>query len=113
VCTDTGVAKSTPVGEYPVQGRGGQGVITMKMPKDAGGLTAATVARPDDNIVVVTDKGKAKYMRVSLAPQVGRNTKGDYVISLRAKEAVAKVVRLEGRIVLPAPAPEMAGEEAK
>ncbi|NLF74305.1 MAG: DNA topoisomerase 4 subunit A, partial [Chloroflexi bacterium] len=47
VCTDTGVAKSTPVGEYPVQGRGGQGVITMKLPKDAGGLTAATVARPD------------------------------------------------------------------
>jgi len=113
VCTDTGVAKSTPVGEYPVQGRGGQGVITMKMPKDAGGLTAATVARPDDNIVVVTDKGKAKYMRVSLAPQAGRNTKGDYVISLRAKEAVAKVVRLEGRIALPAPVPEVAGEEAK
>jgi DNA gyrase subunit A len=113
VCTDTGVAKSTPVGEYPVQGRGGQGVITMKMPKDAGGLTAATVARPDDNIVVVTDKGKAKYMRVSLAPQAGRNTKGDYVISLRAKEAVAKVVRLEGRIALPAAAPEVAGEEAR
>ncbi len=113
VCTDTGVAKSTPVGEYPVQGRGGQGVITMKMPKDAGGLTAATVARPDDNIVVVTDKGKAKYMRVSLAPQAGRNTKGDYVISLRAKEAVAKVVRLEGRIALPTPVPEVAGEEAK
>lgn len=105
VCTDTGVAKSTPVGEYPVQGRGGQGVITMKLPKDAGGLTAATVARPDDNIVIVTDKGKAKYMRVSLAPQAGRNTKGDYVISMRPKEVVAQVVKLEGRIALPASAP--------
>ncbi len=105
VCTDTGVAKSTPVGEYPVQGRGGQGVITMKLPKDAGGLTAATVARPDDNIVIVTDKGKAKYMRVSLAPQAGRNTKGDYVISMRPKEVVAQVVKLEGRIALPTSAP--------
>ena len=105
VCTDTGVAKSTPVAEYPVQGRGGQGVITMKLPKDAGGLTAATVARPDDNIVVVTDKGKAKYMRVSLAPQAGRNTKGDYVISMRPKEGVAQVVKLEGRIALPTSAP--------
>ena len=70
----------------------------MKLPKDAGGLTAATVARPDDNIVIVTDKGKAKYMRVSLAPQAGRNTKGDYVISMRPKEVVAQVVKLEGRI---------------
>ncbi len=99
VCTDTGVAKSTPVTDYPTQGRGGQGVITMKLPKDAIGLAAATVGRPDDNIVVVTNKGKAKYMRVSLAPQVGRNTKGDYVISMtRVNEAVARVVRLEPRI---------------
>lgn len=102
VCTDTGVAKSTPVGEYPIQGRGGQGVITMKLPKDAGGLAAATVGRPDENIVLVTNKGKAKYMRVGLAPQAGRNTKGDYVISLRAKETVARVVKLEQRIVAPA-----------
>ena len=102
VCTDSGVAKSTPVGDYPTQGRGGQGVITMKLPKDAAGLTAATVGRPDDNIVVVTNKGKAKYMRVSLAPQAGRNTKGDYVISMtRVNEAVARVVRLETRIEVP------------
>jgi len=86
VCTDTGVAKSTPVPDYPVQGRGGQGVITMKLPKDALGLTAATVGRPDDNIVLVTDKGKPKYMRISLAPQAGRNTKGDYVISMRPRK---------------------------
>jgi DNA gyrase subunit A len=98
VCTDTGVAKSTPVDDYPTQGRGGQGVITMKLPKDANGLAAATVGHPDDNIVLVTDKGKPKYMRVSLAPQAGRNTKGDYVISMRAKESVAHVVKLQGRI---------------
>jgi DNA gyrase subunit A len=98
VCTDTGVAKSTPVTEYPVQGRGGQGVITMKLPKDAGGLAAMTVGKPDDNIVLVTDKGKPKYMRIGLAPQGGRSTKGDYVISMRAKELVARVVRLEPRI---------------
>ena len=99
VCTDTGVAKSTAVTEYPTQGRGGQGVITIRLPKDAQGLAAATVGRPDDNIVVVTNRGKAKYMRVSLAPQGGRNTKGDYVISMtRVNEAVSGVVRFEPRI---------------
>jgi DNA gyrase subunit A len=101
VCTDTGVAKSTPVTDYPVQGRGGQGVITMKLPKDALGLAAATVGRPDDHIVLVTNKRKPKYMRVSAAPQGGRNIKGDYVISVGAKESVARVVRLEPRVELP------------
>ncbi len=101
VCTDTGVAKSTPVTEYPVQGRGGQGVITIKLPKDAQGLAAATVGLPDDTIVVVTNRGKAKSMRLGLAPQGGRSTRGDYVISLpRANEAVSAVVRLEPRIAL-------------
>ncbi len=98
VCTDTGVAKSTPLGEYPTQGRAGQGVITMKLPGDAKGLAAATVGRLDDNIVVVTNKGKPKYMRVGLAPETRRNAKGDYIISLRVKEEVSRVVKLLPRI---------------
>lgn len=104
VCTDNGVAKSTPVPEYPTQGRGGQGVITMKMPPDAAGLTAATVGWPDDNIIVVSNRGKAKYMRVGLAPESGRATKGAVIIAMtRKNEAVARVVKLEPRIMPPEP----------
>ncbi|MEB2286930.1 MAG: DNA topoisomerase 4 subunit A [Anaerolineae bacterium] len=99
VCTDTGVAKSTAVTEYPTQGRGGQGVITIKLPKDAQGLAAATVGRPDDVIVVVTNKGQAASTRIGLAPQGGRSTKGDYIISMtRVNEAVSGVVRFVPRI---------------
>ena len=112
VCTDTGVAKSTPLEEYPTQGRAGQGVITMKLPSDAKGLAAATVGRPDDNIVVVTNKGKPKYMRVGLAPETRRNAKGDYIISLRVKEEVSKVVKLLPRIeAADHPAPDDDGDE--
>lgn len=113
VCTDTGVAKSTPLSEYPTQGRAGQGVITMKLPSDAKGLAAATVGRPDDNIVVVTNKGKPKYMRVGLAPETRRNAKGDYIISLRVKEVVSRVVKLQPRLEASAlPAVEAEAEEA-
>jgi DNA gyrase subunit A len=101
VCTDTGVAKSTEVTEFPIQGRGGQGVIAMKLHKDAGGVAAATVGRPDDNIVLVTNRGKPKYMRVSLAKQMKRNASGDYVISMRENEFVTRVVRLQERIEMP------------
>ncbi|MBN2303803.1 MAG: DNA gyrase subunit A [Anaerolineae bacterium] len=113
VCTDSGIAKSTPVTDYSIQGRGGQGMITINLPKDAVGLTAATVGRLDDNIVLVTNRGKAKYMRISLAKQMGRNTKGDYVISMTRKdESVARVVRLEPRIEAPENTPQHRSQPA-
>ena len=101
-CTDTGVAKSTPIGEYPVQGRAGQGVMTMKLPSDAKGLAVATLGRPDDNIVLVTNRGKPKYMRIGLAPVAKRSYKGDYVISLKEKEVAVRVVKLLDRLDVPA-----------
>ena len=102
VCTETGVAKSTPVSEYPVQGRGGQGVITMKLPSDALGLAAGLVGHVDETIVLVSSRGKAKAMRLGRAPQVKRNAKGDYMISLTRKgEVVARVVKLEPRLAVP------------
>ncbi|MBN1679988.1 MAG: DNA topoisomerase 4 subunit A [Anaerolineae bacterium] len=101
VCTNDGIAKSTPVADYPTQGRGGQGVITINLPKDSAGLMAAAVGHDDDHIVLVTDRGKSKYMRISLAQKTRRNAKGDFVISMRADESVAYVVRLEERIKMP------------
>ncbi|GAB4574067.1 MAG: DNA gyrase subunit A [Anaerolineae bacterium] len=101
VITETGVSKYTPVSEYPTQGRAGSGVITMKLPDDSNGLSAGTVGRRDDNIVVITSKGKSKYMRIGLAPKGGRNTRGDYVISLRANETVERVVPYQGPAELP------------
>jgi DNA gyrase subunit A len=93
VITADGVAKSTPLVEYPTQGRAGGGVVTMTLPKEGGGLAAACVGKLDEGIVVLTDKGKAKYMRVSAAPAGKRPFKGDFVISMGAKERVAGVAK--------------------
>jgi DNA gyrase subunit A len=102
--TEDGLAIIAPVSEFPVQGRAGSGVIAMRLPKDSGGVAAATIGRQDDNIIVLTDKDKAKYMRLGLAPKVKRGRSGgDYVISLRAKEAVAAVVDYQEQITAPAP----------
>ena len=93
VITADGVAKSTPVIEYPTQGRAGGGVVTMTLPKEGGGLSAACVGKLDEAIVVITDKGKAKYMRISAAPTGKRPLKGDFVISLGAKDRVTAVAQ--------------------
>ena len=39
--TDNGLAKATAMSEYPVQGRYGQGVINVRLPKDASEVVAA------------------------------------------------------------------------
>ena len=103
--TDNGVAISAPVSEFPVQGRAGSGVIAMRLPKDSQGVAAATIGRQDDNIIVLTDKVKAKYMRLGLAPKGKRGRGGgDYVISLRPKEVVTAVVDFQEQINTPEPA---------
>ncbi|HEX3054288.1 MAG TPA: DNA gyrase subunit A [Aggregatilineaceae bacterium] len=98
VCTNTGVAKVSPLDEYPTQGRAGSGVITIKMPTDAEGLAVATVGQLEDYLVLVTDKGNPKLIKIGTATHAKRAAKGDYVISMKAKEAVARLVRLTPRI---------------
>ncbi|MBI5669343.1 MAG: DNA gyrase subunit A [Chloroflexi bacterium] len=98
--TDDGVAKSSPVSDYPVQGRAGQGVIAMRLPKQSTELAAATIGRPDDNIVVLTNRNKALYMRLGRAPQVARGKPGgDIILSLRSKERVVAVVNYQPRLL--------------
>ncbi len=100
--TDDGVAKISPIADYPVQGRAGQGVIAMRLPKGSLELAAATIGRQDDNIIVLTNRNKPLYMRLGRAPQVGRGRPGgDIILSLRAKERVAAVVAYQPRIAVP------------
>ena len=100
--TDDGVAKISPMEEYPTQGRAGSGVITMRLPKTSMEMTAATVGRQDDNIIVLTSKNKPKYMRVGLAEKVKRGRAGgDIVISMRENETVVEVVTYDPIIEAP------------
>ncbi len=99
--TNDGVAKVSAMSEYPVQGRAGQGVIAMRMPKSSTALAAAAIGRLDDNIIVLTSRNKPFYMRLGRAPQVirGRNG-GDFIISVRENEQVAGVVSYQAVIVV-------------
>jgi DNA gyrase subunit A len=101
--TDDAIAKVSPISDFPSQGRAGSGVIAMRLPKGSTELSAATIGRLDDNIIVLTDKGKPFYMRLGRAPQVVRGRAGgDILMSLRAKERVAEVVTYQARVTMPA-----------
>ena len=102
--SDDGIAKISPEDEYPSQGRAGSGVIAMRLPASSLQLAAAAIGRENDSIVVLTSKNKAKYMRLTLAPQLKRGRAGgDFVISLRDNEEVTGVITYQSMIT---PAPE-------
>lgn len=100
--TDDGIAKISPVEDYPTQGRAGGGVISMRLPTSSRELSCATVGKPDDNIVVLTSKNKPLYMRIGRAPNVKRGKAGgDIVVSIKDNEQVSQVVNYQTKIILP------------
>lgn len=100
--SDDGIAKISPVEDYPTQGRAGGGVISMRLPRSSSELAAATIGRQDDNIVVLTDRKKPLYMRIGRAPLLKRGrTGGEPVLTLRENERAAAVVPYQARVELP------------
>ncbi len=104
--TDDGIAKISNALEYPTQGRAGQGVITMRVPELSEGVVAAAIGKQDDNVIVLTNKDKPKYMRIGLAEEVQRGRAGfnESVISMRDNEHVVSVATYQPRVILPEPA---------
>lgn len=100
--SDDGIAKISPADEYPTQGRAGGGVITMRLPKSSKTVAATAVGSLEDNIIVLTNRNKAKYMRIGLAEVVKRGRAGGKdVISLsRQNEEVAAAVMYQPMYVL-------------
>jgi len=92
--TDDGVANSSPLTEYPTQGRAGSGVVTMKLPQESKGLAAAAIVRLEDNLIVLTDKNRPKTVKLKDTPNGRRDKRGDIVVSLGAKEQVVSTIIL-------------------
>jgi DNA gyrase subunit A len=92
VIADNGYAKRTPIGEYPTQGRYGQGVITMNLPRTARALAGGVVGKLEDKVTILTTAGITKTMTIKSAPDTARNRQGKRVIALAVRDQVAGVV---------------------
>ena len=95
--TDTGLAKASPLEEYPTQGRYGQGVINVRLPAGASEIVAAVVGYPDDEIYVTTADGRVKKLRLNQSVTGARSVKPQPVVAVEARNRVTDAVRLVGR----------------
>ena len=57
VATAGGYAKRTPIEDYPVQGRGGKGVLTIQYDRRRGTLVGALIVALDDELYAITSTG--------------------------------------------------------
>jgi DNA gyrase subunit A len=91
--TDGGYAKRTPIDEYPVQGRGGQGVLTAKLTDDRGGLVGALMVDTGDEVFAITSGGGVIRTRADEVRPTSRATMGVRLINLGDGDAVVGVTR--------------------
>jgi DNA gyrase subunit A len=92
--TENGYGKRTLIDEYPVQRRGGKGVITIKTSKRNGQVVAILLVADDDELMLMTDRGKLIRMPVSSISVISRNTQGVKVMDMETGERVIGAARL-------------------
>ena len=81
VAGENGLGKRTSFEEYRLQGRGGKGIITMKTTEKTGGVAGALTVRDDDELMLITNKGKMVRTRIKEIRETGRNAQGVKLIA--------------------------------
>ena len=97
--TQRGYGKRTPLSEYPMHHRGGQGVFTLKVTDRVGKLAAVrVVGDPEEEILVISASGMVLRTSVGAISQIGRQTQGVIVMRLAPDDqvvAIAPVAAIE------------------
>ncbi len=80
--TENGYGKRTSITEYTRHGRGTKGMIAIQQSERNGKVVAATLVRPDDEIMLITDRGVLVRTRVAEIRELGRATQGVTLMNL-------------------------------
>ena len=88
VITEKGYGKRTPVADYPLHHRGGQGVFTITMTAKKGQLTAMKVVEECDELMIISEEGVVIRTSVESISQLGRSAQGVRVMNVADSDKV-------------------------
>ena len=92
VITERGYGKRTPVSEYPMHHRAGQGVFTLKVTDRVGQLSAMrVVGDPEDEVLIISTSGMVLRTPVGAISQIGRQTQGVIVMRVAPDDQVVAI----------------------
>ena len=110
VITERGYGKRTPVADYPLQNRGGQGVYTIQMTPRKGKLAAMKTVGPQHELFIITEGATVIRVKTSEISQTGRATQGVKMMNVADGDRVTAVARMTSTKKKPkAPADEHQG----
>jgi DNA gyrase subunit A len=92
--TEHGFGKRTSIDEYPVQKRGGKGVISIKTTERNGLVIGILLVSEDDDLMLMTTIGKVIRMQINSISVISRNTQGVKLMGMDADERVVGAARL-------------------
>ena len=95
IASENGFGKLTSVEEFPVHGRGGQGVIAIQTTERNGGLVAATQVATTNELMLMSSGGTLVRTRAAEVSVLGRNTQGVRLIRLDEGERLIGVESVE------------------
>jgi DNA gyrase subunit A len=95
VATSGGYAKRTPADQYPVQGRGGMGVLTARIVDARGELVGALMVRPEDEVFAITSVGGVIRTSAAEIKLSGRQTMGVRLVNLAPGQSLVAIARNE------------------
>ena len=93
VATGGGYAKRTPADQYPIQGRGGRGVLTARIVGNRGELVGALMVRPEDEVFAITSAGGVIRTAAAEIKQSGRQTMGVRLMNLADGQSLVAIAR--------------------
>ncbi|OGQ01518.1 MAG: DNA gyrase subunit A [Deltaproteobacteria bacterium RBG_19FT_COMBO_46_12] len=91
---ENGYGKRTQASEYRIQNRGGSGIFTVKRTQKTGDVIGIKTVVDEDELMVISNKGKIIRLRAVDIPIQGRSTQGVRLIALEEGERVVAIARL-------------------
>ncbi|MCD5415799.1 DNA gyrase subunit A [Candidatus Bipolaricaulota bacterium] len=91
--TERGYGKRVSLVDFPLQGRGGKGVLGIRLDRDSGPLVSIKVVSGQDEIIIITEQ---KVIRI-LADEIntyGRYARGVKLIDLDPEDRIVSVVHI-------------------
>lgn len=93
--TENGYGKRTPVDDFPVQGRGGQGVIAIQTSDRNGKTVGALLVADEDEVMLISSNGTLVRTGVDDISIMGRNTQGVRLIRVEKGQRLVGLARIE------------------
>jgi DNA gyrase subunit A len=93
--SENGFGKRTAVTEFPVKGRGTQGVIAMQVSERNGDVVGAAQVFAGDELMLISNMGTLVRTASDEISVQGRNTQGVRLIMLRGDEKLVGVARID------------------